>query len=137
MNTRPTHEKAAGGSARSPVAPSYAADCCYTFLIMSSETANPEVAWQRALEWFQNQEMGRRKVELTAIIRPLYESLKQAPDIVALHRLYLDPMDAEAALRSSQSAYPENKHLWDLSRSRDVAYGLRLAELRRNSATAG
>jgi len=100
----------------------------------SSETSNHEAAWQRALEWFQNQEMGRRKVELTAIIRPLYESLKQAPDVQALHNLYLNPADAAVALQTAQHAYPENKHLWDLSRTRDVAYGLRLAELRRDSA---
>ena len=136
MNTRPTHGKAAGASARGLVVSGYHTDSCYTFLIVSNETPNPEEAWQRALDWFQNLEMGRRKVELTAIIHPLYESLKQAPDIEALHRLYLDPVDAAAALRSSQSAYPENKHLWDLSRTRDVAYGLRLAELRRDAARA-
>lgn len=137
MKTGPTQGLSVSGPARFPVASSYPADSCYTFLIMNSESPNPEEAWQRALKWFQKQEMGRRKVELTAIIRPLYESLKQAPDIEALHRLYVDPVDVEAALRSSQSAYPENKHLWDLSRTRDVAYGLRLAELRRDSSTSG
>ncbi len=100
----------------------------------SSETTKLEESWQRALEWFQNQEMGRRKVELTAIIRPLYESLKQAPDVAALHNLYLDPADVATALQTAQHAYPENNHLWDLSRTRDVAYGLRLAEMRRDPA---
>lgn len=102
-----------------------------------SEESNPEQAWERALAWFQGQEMGRRKVELTAIIRPIYESLKQAPDIEALRALYLDPEDAQAALRVAQASYPENRRLWDLSRTRDVAYGLRLAELRREAGGGG
>ncbi len=77
--------------------------------------------------------MGRRKVELTAIIRPILSSLRQAPDVGALHKLYLDPTDAAAALRLAQTSYPDNKHLWDLARTRDVAYGLRLAELKRET----
>lgn len=100
---------------------------------MDTEHANPEATWQRALEWFQGQEMSRRKVELTAIIRPIYESLRQAPDVEALHWLYLDPDDANAALEIARRSYPQNRRLWDLSRTRDVAYGLRLAELRRET----
>lgn len=96
-----------------------------------NEYPGPQGTWQRALEWFQNQPMGRRKVELTAIIRPIYESLKQAPDIQALERLYIDPADAETALEIAKRSYPDNEHLWNLSRTRDVAYGLRLAELKR------
>ncbi|MDP9379743.1 MAG: hypothetical protein M3Q29_06260 [Chloroflexota bacterium] len=106
-------------------------------MTVHKQNNDPEETWQRALEWFQRQEMGRRKVELTAIIRPIYENLKQAPDIGALHALYLDPADAEKALQLSQSSYPENRHLWDLSRTRDVAYGLRLAELRRDTDATG
>lgn len=98
-----------------------------------SEQEDPQERWQKALAWFQGQPMGRRKVELTAIIRPIYESLKQAPDVQALERLYVDPADAEAALGVAQRSYPNNKHLWDLTRTRDVAYGLRLAELRRDA----
>lgn len=106
---------------------------CYNLRIMT-EYLQVEQAWQKALDWFQAQEMGRRKVELTAIIRPIYSSLKQAPDIEALHKLYLDPADTETALQVARSSYPDNKHLWDLSRTRDVAYGLRLAELRREAS---
>jgi hypothetical protein len=101
------------------------------------ERNDPEETWRKALEWFRGQEMGRRKVELTAIIRPIYESLRQAPDVEALHSLYLDPEDAERSLRLAQSSYPDNQHLWDLSRTRDVAYGLRLAELEREAGPGG
>ncbi len=98
-----------------------------------AESDNVQDTWRAALEWFQAQPMGRRKVELTAIIRPIYESLRQAPDVEALEQLYVDPADAQASLQIAQSSYPENKHLWDLSRTRDVAYGLRLAELLRGT----
>ena len=102
---------------------------------MSTNEANEHRrTWREALEWFQAQPMGRRKVELTAIIRPIFESLRQAPDAEALERLYVDPSDAQRSLGIAQGAYPENEHLWDLSRTRDVAYGLRLAELAREEA---
>ena len=92
--------------------------------------------WRAAREWFRAQPMGRRKVELTAIIRPIYESLQQAPDAEALERLYVDAADAEAALGIARSAFPENERLWDPARTRDVAYGLRLAELEREAGPA-
>ncbi|MEJ7654447.1 MAG: hypothetical protein WKH64_14520 [Chloroflexia bacterium] len=103
---------------------------------MTEQNATPEQTWQSALEWFQNLKMGRRKVELTAIIRPIYVSLGQAPDVQALRSLYLDPADAETALELAKRSYPDNKQLWNLSRTRDVAYGLRLAELRSKAERA-
>lgn len=101
------------------------------------EKTEVEQRWLDALEWFNSQPMGRRKVELTAIIHPIYEKLQQAPDIESLHSLYVDPEDAQHALRTAQDAYPDNEHLWNLSRTRDVAYGRRLTELRRMGGRAG
>jgi hypothetical protein len=96
--------------------------------------SDPRDSWRAALEWFQGQPMGRRKVELTAIIRPIYEGLKSEPDAEALVRRYEDPNDAEAAMDLARRSYPDNPHLWDLSRTRDVAYGRRLVELERAAA---
>ena len=107
----------------------------YILPVMSEQT-DPEQKWQAALEWFQAQPMGRRKVELTAIIRPILLTLRQAPDVEALRMLYLDPADAAAALEIAQLSYPDNEHLWELSRTRDVAYGLRMAEIRRETGPA-
>lgn len=100
---------------------------------MSNRTST-EKSWEEALGWFRNQPMGRRKVELSSIIRPIYESLKQAPDVESLHQLYVDPREVESALQIARNAYPENERLWNLSRTRDVAYGMRLAELRGEDA---
>lgn len=88
-----------------------------------------EAKWRAALQWFQAQPMGRRKVELAAAIRPLVERLRAVGDPDALHKLYADPDDLSAAEHSVRAAYPDNPHLWDLSRTRDVAYGLRYSEL--------
>ncbi|MDQ3855061.1 MAG: hypothetical protein M3281_01535 [Chloroflexota bacterium] len=101
------------------------------------DRCSSEQRWQQALEWFQSLEMGRRKAELSAIIRPIYDSLRQAPDLEAMHRLYLDPADAATALDLARASFPQNEHLWDLSRTRDVAYGLRLVELRRGAGQEG
>lgn len=73
--------------------------------------------------------MGRRKVELTAVIRPLVGQLRAVGDPEALHRLYEDRQDVAQAERNVREAYPDNPHLWDLARTRDVAYGVRYSEL--------
>ncbi len=87
-----------------------------------------EALWQSALATYEKMEMGRRKVELTSIIRPIVERLSQeALTVAALHEVYHGGDDWWLAV--AKDGYPDQPRLWEKHRTADVAYGIRYRQL--------
>ena len=87
-----------------------------------------EDRWLEALATYEGLEMGRRKVELNSIIRPVLERLQQnAPTVEALHALYNGGDNWWLAI--AKDGYPDQPRMWEKSRTADVAYGMRYKQL--------
>ncbi len=87
-----------------------------------------EERWLEALTTYEGLEMGRRKVELNSIIRPVLERLQRdAPTIEALRELYHGGDDWWLAI--ARDGYPSQPRMWEKSRTADVAYGMRYKQL--------
>lgn len=96
--------------------------------IQSEGETTEETLWQSALTTYEKMEMGRRKVELTSIIRPIVERLGQiAPTLAALHDVYHAGDDWW--LDIAKDGYPNQPRLWEKRRTADVAYGIRYRQL--------
>ncbi len=87
-----------------------------------------EETWQQALAAYEKIPMGRRKVELTSIIRPVLERLQQeAQTLDELHAHYHAGDDWW--LQIAKDGYPDQPRMWEKHRTADVAYGIRLRQL--------
>jgi hypothetical protein len=83
-----------------------------------------EDTWLEALAMYEKLAMGRRKVELTSIIRPILERLQREAQTVEELRARYHAGD-EWWLQIAQTGYPDQPRLWDKRRTADVAYGIR------------
>lgn len=92
-----------------------------------AENSTDEAVWLEALTTYERIEMGRRKVELTSIIRPMLEHLQQMASREDLHALY--HAGDEWWLTIAKNGYPNEPRMWERHRTADVAYGMRLAQL--------
>jgi len=91
-------------------------------------TMNDEERWLEALTKYEGLEMGRRKVELNSIIRPVLERLRHdAPTVEALRELY--HAGDEWWIDIAKDGYPDQPRMWEKSRTADVAYGMRYKQL--------
>jgi hypothetical protein len=96
-----------------------------------------EETWLEALATYEKLAMGRRKVELTSIIRPILEQLqREAQTVVELRASYhagdewwLQYAGDERWLKIARTGYPDQPRLWDKHRTADVAYGIRYRQL--------
>ena len=87
-----------------------------------------EERWLEALAKYEGLEMGRRKVELNSIIRPVLERLqREASTVEALRTLYTGGDDWWLAI--AKDGYPDQPRMWEKSRTADVAYGMRYKQL--------
>ncbi len=92
-----------------------------------------EETWRDALARYEGLEMGRRKVELNSIIRPVLERLQQeAHSVEDLRRLYHAGDDWW--LRIAKDGYPDQPRMWERGRTADVAYGMRYTQLQREGS---
>ena len=82
-----------------------------------------EDTWLEALATYEKLAMGRRKVELTSIIRPILLRLQREAQTVEELRASYHAGD-EWWLHSARTGYPDQPRLWDKHRTADVAYGL-------------
>lgn len=83
--------------------------------------------WQEAARRFLALEMGRRKVELTSIIRPILADLQASttlPDLLARYRGGLN-----WCVDIAKEGYPRTPSLWKLEITADVAFGLRYRQM--------
>ncbi len=94
-----------------------------------SESANKdEETWLAALTRYEGLEMGRRKVELTSIIRPVLERLqREAHSVEDLRRLY--HAGDEWWLAIARDGYPDQPRMWERARTADVAYAIRYKQV--------
>ena len=87
-----------------------------------------EERWLEALATYEGLAMGRRKVELNSIIRPVLERLQRdATTVDDLHRLYQEGDDWW--IQIAKEGYPDQPRMWEKSRTADVAYGMRYKQL--------
>ncbi len=87
-----------------------------------------EETWLAALTRYEGLEMGRRKVELTSIIRPVLERLQRdAHSVDDLRRLY--HAGDEWWLAIARDGYPDQPRMWERARTADVAYGMRYRQV--------
>ena len=87
-----------------------------------------EETWLEALATYEKLAMGRRKVELTSIIRPILERLqREAQTVEELRTLYHG--GDEWWLATARTGYPDQPRLWEKRRTADVAYGMRYKQL--------
>jgi hypothetical protein len=87
-----------------------------------------EETWLEALAAYEKLAMGRRKVELTSIIRPILERLqREAQTVEELRALYHAGDDWW--LQIARTGYPDQPRLWEKHRTADVAYGMRYKQL--------
>jgi len=99
-----------------------------TGLEEGGESMTDEEHWLAALTTYEGLEMGRRKVELNSIIRPVLERLRRdAPAVEALRELYHGGDDWWLAI--ARDGYPDQPRMWEKGRTADVAYGMRYKEL--------
>jgi hypothetical protein len=83
--------------------------------------------WLRALAWYEQLEMGRRKVEYTATIRRILEQLQSIESLEALQARYGAGLEwAEAIARDG---FPDTPALWVTERTADVAFAIRARQL--------
>jgi hypothetical protein len=87
-----------------------------------------EETWLDALASYEKLAMGRRKVELNSIIRPVLERLQaQAHSVEELQALY--QTGDEWWLEIAKTGYPDQPRMWEKHRTADVAYGMRYKQL--------
>ena len=87
-----------------------------------------EERWLAALATYEGLAMGRRKVELNSIIRPVLERLQRAaPTLDDLRALYHAGDDWW--LQIAKNGYPDQPRMWEKHRTADVAYGIRYKQL--------
>lgn len=87
-----------------------------------------EETWLDALAAYEKVPMGRRKVELNSIIRPVLERLQeeaQSPE--QLRTLYHAGDDWWLCI--AKEGYPDQPRMWEKHRTADVAYGIRYKQL--------
>jgi hypothetical protein len=87
-----------------------------------------EETWLEALATYEKLAMGRRKVELTSIIRPILERLQQEAQTVEELRAHYHAGD-DWWLEIARTGYPNQPRLWERHRTADVAYGMRYKQL--------
>jgi hypothetical protein len=88
-----------------------------------------EKAWLDALAAYEKVPMGRRKVELNSIIRPVLERLQaETSTIEDLRAMYRAGDDWW--LEMARAGYPDEPRMWEKHRTADVAYGIRYKQLR-------
>lgn len=88
-----------------------------------------EETWLEALATYEKLDMGRRKVELNTIIRPVLERLQaDAGSVEELRSLYYGGDDWW--LEIARTGYPGQPRMWKKHRTADVAYGMRYTQLR-------
>ena len=83
--------------------------------------------WQLAAGRFVALEMGRRKVELSSVIRPILAELQETttvPDLLARYHAGL-----EWCVAIARAGYPRTPSLWKPEVTADVAFGLRYGQL--------
>ena len=87
-----------------------------------------EETWLDALATYEKLAMGRRKVELNTIIRPVLERLQaEAHSVEELRALYHGGDDWW--LQIARTGYPDQPRMWEKHRTADVAYGMRYKQL--------
>ena len=87
-----------------------------------------EETWQQALAAYEKIPMGRRKVELTSIIRPVLERLQQEAHTLDELRAFYHAGD-DWWLHIAKEGYPDQPRMWEKQRTADVAYGIRYKQL--------
>jgi hypothetical protein len=83
--------------------------------------------WSRALAWYEQLEMGRRKVEYTATIRRILEQLQGVDSLDALQARYDAGLDWATAI--AREGFPDTPALWATERTADVAFAIRAKHL--------
>jgi hypothetical protein len=83
--------------------------------------------WSRALAWYEQLEMGRRKVEYTATIRRILEQLQGVDSLDALQVRY--DAGLEWATTIAREGFPDTPALWAIERTADVAFAIRAKQL--------
>jgi len=83
--------------------------------------------WSRALAWYEQLEMGRRKVEYTATIRRILEQLQGVDSLDALQARYDAGLDWATAI--AREGFPDTPALWATERTADVAFAIRAKQL--------
>ncbi len=92
-------------------------------------TMSDEETWLDALAAYEKIPMGRRKVELNSIIRPVLEHLQaETSTIEGLQAMYHAGDDWW--LEIARTGYPDEPRMWEKHRTADVAYGMRYKQLR-------
>lgn len=92
-----------------------------------------EEIWQDALAIYEGLTMGRRKVEITSIVRPILECLQhQATSLAELRAIYQAGDDWW--LEIAREGYPDQPRLWEKHRTADVAFGIRYRQLTEDNA---
>lgn len=87
-----------------------------------------EETWLEALAAYEKIPMGRRKVELTSIIRPIVERLQQETQSLEELRVSYHAGD-DWWLQIARDGYPDQPRMWEKHRTADVAYGIRYKQL--------
>jgi len=83
--------------------------------------------WSKALAWYEQLEMGRRKVEYTATIRRILEQLQELDSLDALQARYDAGLDWATAI--AREGFPDTPALWATERTADVAFAIRAKQL--------
>jgi len=83
--------------------------------------------WSKALAWYEQLEMGRRKVEYTATIRRILEQLQQIESLGALQAHY--DAGIEWATAIAREGFPDTSALWATERTADVAFAIRARQI--------
>jgi hypothetical protein len=83
--------------------------------------------WERALDWYTNLPMGRRKVEYNATIRRILDALQEVPSLDALLARYDAGLEWTVAI--AREGFPDTPALWATERTADVAFGIRAKQL--------
>jgi predicted hydrocarbon binding protein len=83
--------------------------------------------WAKALDWYEQLPMGRRKVEYTATIRRILAALQDVADLEALQARYDAGLEWATAI--AREGFPDTPALWAVERTADVAFGIRAKQL--------
>ncbi len=83
--------------------------------------------WSRALAWYEQLEMGRRKVEYTATIRRILEQLQEIDRLDVLRTRYDAGLEWATAI--AREGFPDTPALWATERTADVAFAIRAKQL--------
>jgi hypothetical protein len=83
--------------------------------------------WSKALTWYEQLEMGRRKVEYTATIRRILEQLRAIDSLESLRAHYDAGLEWATAI--AREGFPDAPALWSTERTADVAFAIRAKQL--------